>query len=141
MFRHVLLRGGSALAGLLNRTAPAARPSLVWFPHRCSSSTASFALDGLLGDLGLATHEEMHRFSVERPGEFWGRVARSRLRWDADFGEVMRCDMNKAKFEWFAGGKLNASGIFALGFFSHFCGKIRGFCIITSELRRSPHGK
>ncbi len=50
------------------------------------------------------------RFFSPQPSEFWGRVAKHELRWDRNFDEVMKCDMHKADFKWFQGGKLNAAG-------------------------------
>ncbi len=56
---------------LLNRLfllrKPLAGPNR--WSSRCSSassSTASFALDPIFADLGLRTHEDLHRFSVEK---------------------------------------------------------------------------
>ena len=49
-----------------------------------------------------------------QPAEFWGRIARSELRWIKDFDTIMNCDMEKGEFKWFEGGVLNASGINAI---------------------------
>ena len=45
-----------------------------------------------------------------QPAEFWGAEARATLTWMKDFDEVMSSDFDSGKFEWFKGGKLNASG-------------------------------
>ena len=58
----------------------------------------------------LKTHDDLHKFSLENPQEFWGRLARSRLRWDQDFQTVHDCSLEDGKIAWFLGGKLNASG-------------------------------
>ncbi|KAK2708112.1 acetyl-coenzyme A synthetase 2-like, mitochondrial isoform X2 [Artemia franciscana] len=57
----------------------------------------------------FSSHEELYKFSIEKPEEFWGPIARARLRWDKEFTKVMDCNMEKGVFDWFIGGKLNAS--------------------------------
>lgn len=37
-------------------------------------------------------------------------MARNQLKWAKDFEQVLECDMEKAQFKWFLGGKLNAAG-------------------------------
>ena len=54
-------------------------------------------------------HEELYRFSIEQPAEFWGAQARATLTWMKDFDKVMSSNFVSGKFEWFKGGKLNAS--------------------------------
>ena len=67
-----------------------------------------------VGGRGLATvyHEAWYKESLERPEEFWGRLARERIRWIKPFNEdnVMDCSMREARFSWFEGGQLNMSG-------------------------------
>lgn len=58
---------------------------------------------------GLQTHEDLYRFSVEQPDEFWGRLARSRLEWQKDFSVVTDHDFDKHVFRWFPDGQLNVS--------------------------------
>lgn len=53
-------------------------------------------------------HQRLHRFSVERPAEFWEAQARSILTWSKDFTKVMDCDMASGRFRWFEDGELNA---------------------------------
>ena len=57
----------------------------------------------------IASHEELHKFSVDYPDEFWSTLARKRLLWYNDFDKVMECDMKKGQFKWFNGGQLNVS--------------------------------
>ena len=59
---------------------------------------------------GVKSHQDLHQFSLDHPDEFWGRLARSRLKWDKDFDTVSDCDLEKGRISWFQGGKLNASG-------------------------------
>ena len=66
------------------------------------------------GYSGLASvssqHGAWYRESLERPEEFWGRLARDRIRWIKDYTDVMKCRMETAEFRWFEGGQLNVSG-------------------------------
>lgn len=57
----------------------------------------------------IQSHDDLHKFSLENPKEFWGRLARSRLQWDQDFQTVFDCCMEEGNFKWFLEGKLNAS--------------------------------
>nr|XP_053652608.1 acetyl-coenzyme A synthetase 2-like, mitochondrial [Cherax quadricarinatus] len=57
----------------------------------------------------LQTHESIHKFSLEQPDEFWGRLARSRLEWQKEFQVVRDHDMEKSAFRWFPDGQLNVS--------------------------------
>ncbi|XP_064403228.1 acetyl-coenzyme A synthetase 2-like, mitochondrial [Halichondria panicea] len=47
--------------------------------------------------------------SLKNPEQFWGHLARTRLRWIKEFDQVMDCDMNKGSFKWFQGGVINVS--------------------------------
>ena len=58
----------------------------------------------------LKSHDDLHKFSLESPQEFWGRLARSRLRWDQDFRSALQSKFEDGKVAWFSDGKLNASG-------------------------------
>ena len=56
-------------------------------------------------------HDELYAESINKPDQFWGDLAKRRLRWMKEFDTVMDCDMKKGKINWFLGGKLNVSGI------------------------------
>ena len=58
---------------------------------------------------GAETHQDLHRFSVEQPGQFWAALARARLTWDQDWHTDMDCSFHQGRFSWFSGGKLNVS--------------------------------
>jgi acetyl-CoA synthetase len=53
-------------------------------------------------------YSELYRFSIDNPKEFWGEQALSRLNWIKRFDDVLSTNMEKAEFEWFSNGKLNA---------------------------------
>ena len=53
-------------------------------------------------------YSELYRLSIDNPKEFWGEQALSRLNWITPFDDVLSTNMEKAKFEWFSNGKLNA---------------------------------
>ena len=55
-------------------------------------------------------HDVLYGESINKPQQFWGDLAKRRLRWMKEFDTVMDCDMNKGKISWFLGGKLNVSG-------------------------------
>ena len=74
-------------------------------------STAMSVVRKAFANRSFESHEELYRFSIEKPEEFWGGIARSQLHWFKDFDSVMECNMREAKFEWFRGGKLNAAGM------------------------------
>lgn len=58
----------------------------------------------------LQSHDQIYKFSVENPDEFWSTLARSRLQWSRDFDTIKDCDISKGHIKWFLGGQLNASG-------------------------------
>ena len=58
-------------------------------------------------------HDELYAESINKPQQFWGDLAKRRLRWMKEFDTVMDCDVNKGKINWFLGGKLNVSGIYS----------------------------
>ena len=53
-------------------------------------------------------YSELYRLSIDNPKEFWGEQALSRLNWIKPFDDVLSTNMEKAEFEWFSNGKLNA---------------------------------
>ncbi len=55
-------------------------------------------------------HAAQYEESLKNPEQFWGHLARTRLRWIKEFDQVMDCDMNKGSFKWFQGGVINVSG-------------------------------
>ncbi|KAJ8321195.1 hypothetical protein KUTeg_001253 [Tegillarca granosa] len=57
----------------------------------------------------IKTHDDLYKFSLEDPEKFWSILARSRLDWYKDFGEIRDCNLGQGKIRWFLGGKLNAS--------------------------------
>ena len=62
----------------------------------------------------LQTHDQIYKFSLENPDQFWSTLARSRLQWSTDFDTIKDCDINEGRIRWFLGGQLNASGILSL---------------------------
>ena len=81
-------------------------PSLQTTPCRLISTTPLPEFD----NLGLSSHDELYRMSLEQPDQFWGTLARSRLTWFEDFSTVNDCDMSKGHIRWFPDGKINVSG-------------------------------
>ncbi|XP_022332508.2 acetyl-coenzyme A synthetase 2-like, mitochondrial isoform X1 [Crassostrea virginica] len=57
----------------------------------------------------LQTHDQIYKFSLENPDQFWSTLARSRLQWSTDFDTIKDCDINEGRIRWFLGGQLNAS--------------------------------
>ena len=55
-------------------------------------------------------HAALYEESLKHPEQFWGDLARRRLRWVKDFDQVMDCDMKMGSINWFNGGILNVSG-------------------------------
>lgn len=55
-------------------------------------------------------HATWYRESVEHPDQFWGELARARLRWSREFDRVQDCDLKQGKLQWFIGGQINVSG-------------------------------
>ena len=56
-------------------------------------------------------HAALYEESLKHPEQFWGDLARRRLRWTKEFDQVMDCDMNSGQFKWFNGGKMNVTGL------------------------------
>ena len=95
--RHRLQPSTSRLCSLLlTRLCTRASSSGVSYPLQLSSVSRDHA----------ALYEE----SLRNPKDFWGHLAKTRLRWFREFDQVMDCDMEKGKINWFNGGKINASG-------------------------------
>ncbi|XP_013387971.1 acetyl-coenzyme A synthetase 2-like, mitochondrial [Lingula anatina] len=61
------------------------------------------------GTSGIKSYQDLHDLSLRDPDLFWGRLARSRVKWMTDFDQVQKCDMEKGDFKWFLGGKLNVT--------------------------------
>ncbi|XP_045185651.2 acetyl-coenzyme A synthetase 2-like, mitochondrial [Mercenaria mercenaria] len=55
------------------------------------------------------THDELYQFSLNSPEFFWGTLARSRLKWFRDFGQVKDCDLIRGHIRWFLDGQLNVA--------------------------------
>ena len=55
-------------------------------------------------------NEAVYQESIADPKKFWGELAKQRLEWVKEFDEVMDCDMEQGRINWFNGGKINASG-------------------------------
>ena len=55
-------------------------------------------------------HAAWYEESLRHPEQFWGHLARTRLRWIKEFDQVMDCDMDSGQFKWFLGGVINVSG-------------------------------
>lgn len=52
-------------------------------------------------------YADLYRESLEKPDEFWRRMAYEHLTWAHDFREVSHCDWENGLISWFLGGKLN----------------------------------
>jgi hypothetical protein len=63
---------------------------------------------------GIKSHKDLYDFSLANPEEFWGRLAKSRLKWFDDFDTVKDCDMKTGQISWFLNGKINVSGRYFL---------------------------
>ena len=55
-------------------------------------------------------HAALYEESLKHPEQFWGDLARRRLRWIKEFDQVMDCDMSSGRFTWFNRGTINISG-------------------------------
>lgn len=58
----------------------------------------------------LKTHEDLYQFSLTNHDEFWGTLAKSRLRWFQDFDQVYQGDFASGNYQYFSNGKINVSG-------------------------------
>ena len=54
-------------------------------------------------------YQELYRFSLENPEEFWGSKARRYLDWFQPWDSVYEGDFKQCEVSWFKGGQLNAS--------------------------------
>ncbi|KAL5463409.1 hypothetical protein EMCRGX_G032302 [Ephydatia muelleri] len=57
----------------------------------------------------MENHASIYEDSLKNPEQFWGDLARRRLRWMKDFDQVMQCNMNTGQFSWFLGGRINVT--------------------------------
>ena len=83
------------------------RLDLCNFKH---ASTAKFP--GLTKDHPyINNHDDLHKFSIEHPEQFWDFQANDILTWHKPYtsNRIMDCDMEKGHFRWFDDGQLNAS--------------------------------
>ncbi|KAK7504191.1 hypothetical protein BaRGS_00004495 [Batillaria attramentaria] len=74
---------------------------------RCINTTTPFPEFGNMTD--LRSHQDLYRFSLTDPQEFWCRLARTRLKWDKDFTTTFDSNLREGKIAWFLDGKLNAA--------------------------------
>ena len=58
----------------------------------------------------MENHASIYEDSLKNPEQFWGDLARRRLRWMKDFDQVMQCNMSTGQFSWFLGGRINVTG-------------------------------
>ncbi|MGE3311570.1 MAG: acetate--CoA ligase [Limisphaerales bacterium] len=84
--------GGKAITSILQEAR-------VFPPSPAFSATAHVR--------SLAQYRKLHRESITRPDEFWGRVAREELVWSTPFKKVLQWKEPVAR--WFGGGRLNLS--------------------------------
>lgn len=56
----------------------------------------------------IQEYRALYQQSIERPDEFWGEQARTRLSWLHDFKQVSDSDFPNGEIAWFLGGRLNA---------------------------------
>ncbi|MDL2267738.1 acetate--CoA ligase [Desulfovibrio sp. OttesenSCG-928-G15] len=54
-------------------------------------------------------YQAMHAKALEDPGKFWGDRAKQLLHWFKPWSKALDYDFEEPRFEWFAGGKTNAS--------------------------------
>ncbi|KIW06323.1 acetyl-coenzyme A synthetase [Verruconis gallopava] len=57
----------------------------------------------------LDHYKELYKESIEKPDQFWGRLARELLTWERDFQTVHNGSFENGDNAWFIEGKLNAS--------------------------------
>ena len=77
----------------------------------CARSVSSSVRYPIALDCVSANHTALYDESIKNPEQFWGDLAKQRLRWLKPFDRVMNCNMEQAKISWFEGGQLNVSGI------------------------------
>ncbi|MGQ9425544.1 acetate--CoA ligase [Gilvimarinus sp. F26214L] len=54
-------------------------------------------------------YEELYRYSIEAPDQFWAEQAEQFLTWDQRWDTVREFDFHKGEARWFEGGKLNVT--------------------------------
>jgi len=54
-------------------------------------------------------YEELYRYSVAKPEEFWAEKAKEFITWFKPWDKTLEWDYSKAQIKWFIGGKLNAA--------------------------------
>ncbi len=54
-------------------------------------------------------YEEMYRWSIEDPDNFWSTQAQENLEWFEPFDRVLEASFEEGRFHWFHHGKLNVS--------------------------------
>ena len=57
----------------------------------------------------MDTYTQIQETALENPETYWAERSEELLTWFEKWHTVMNCDMKTAHFEWFLGGKLNAS--------------------------------
>jgi len=58
---------------------------------------------------GMDAYQEMYTRAMQDPEGFWSEQAEKYLTWEAPWHSVLKSDPKEARFQWFEGGKLNAS--------------------------------
>lgn len=58
---------------------------------------------------GSDAYQRKYKKSIEDPDGFWAAEANSLIKWQKDFEQTKRVDLNEGHIEWFVGGKLNVS--------------------------------
>ena len=104
-----LLRLTRFASAILSRRLPTRQPPLVLRSSSASSVSYPLALSSVSRD-----HASVYAESLDNPEAFWGHLARTKLSWFKEFDKVVDCDMNEGRLNWFAGGKINATGIILL---------------------------
>ena len=54
-------------------------------------------------------YQQLYRESVDRPEQFWAKLAAEFLSWEKPWDTVLEHDYARAHIRWFSGGKLNVS--------------------------------
>lgn len=54
-------------------------------------------------------YEDEYQRSILQNENFWGDVAKKKIRWIHEFNQVKDCDLENGLIAWYLGGKLNAS--------------------------------
>ncbi|XP_050404428.1 acetyl-coenzyme A synthetase 2-like, mitochondrial [Patella vulgata] len=103
------IRGQNATLQKLFQTKSFQNAHHKHFSSKHASPISTTAFPEFDSVTGLNSHEDLYKMSLERPDLFWGKLARSRLKWEKDFHTVQDCDMTQGKVNWFIDGKINAS--------------------------------